>query len=54
MTTPVALTLVAMKRFESTLTYVGRLFTDYSSAFNIIVPTKLVTKLRTLGLNTFL
>ena len=27
------------------------LFIDYSSAFNIIVPTKLVTKLRTLGLN---
>jgi hypothetical protein len=33
---------------------VGRrmLLIDYSSAFNIIVPTKLITKLRILGLNT--
>ena len=30
------------------------LFIDYSSAFNTIVPSKLVTKLRTLGLNTSL
>ena len=30
------------------------LFIDYSSAFNIIVPTKLITKLRTLGLNASL
>ena len=30
------------------------LFIDYSSAFNSIVPTKLITKLRTLGLNTSL
>jgi hypothetical protein len=30
------------------------LFIDYSSAFNTIVPTKLITKLRTLGINTFL
>ena len=30
------------------------LFIDYSSAFNTIVPTKLITKLRTLGLNTSL
>jgi hypothetical protein len=28
------------------------LFIDYSSAFNTIVPSKLITKLRTLGLNT--
>ena len=28
------------------------LFIDYSSAFNTIVPTKLITELRTLGLNT--
>jgi hypothetical protein len=28
------------------------LFIDYSSAFNTILPTKLITKLRTLGLNT--
>ena len=27
------------------------LFIDYSSAFNTIVPSKLITKLRTLGLN---
>ena len=30
------------------------LFIDYSSAFNIVVPSKLITKLRTLGLNTSL
>ena len=30
------------------------LFIGYSSAFNTIVPTKLITKLRTLGLNTSL
>jgi hypothetical protein len=28
------------------------LFIDYSSAFNTIVPSKFVTKFRTLGLNT--
>ena len=28
------------------------LFIDYSSAFNTIVPSKLINKLRTLGLNT--
>ena len=31
-------------------TYVRMLFIDYSSAFNIIVPSKLITKLRILGL----
>ena len=30
------------------------LFNDYSSAFNTIVPSKLITKLRTLGLNASL
>ena len=30
------------------------LFIDYSSAFNTTVPTKLTTKLRTMGLNTSL
>jgi hypothetical protein len=30
------------------------LFIDYSSGFNTIVPTKLITKLRILGLNTSL
>ena len=34
--------------------YVRILFIDYSSAFNTIVPTKLITKLRTMGLNTSL
>jgi hypothetical protein len=35
-------------------TYVRMLFIDYSSAFNTMLPTKLITKLRTLGLNTSL
>ncbi|KAI3369171.1 hypothetical protein L3Q82_026130 [Scortum barcoo] len=35
-------------------TYVRMLFIDYSSAFNTIVPSKLVTKLRDLGLNSAL
>ena len=30
------------------------LFIDYSSVFNTIVPSKLINKLRTLGLNTSL
>jgi hypothetical protein len=30
------------------------LFIDYSLGFNTIVPSKLITKLRTLGLNTSL
>ena len=34
--------------------YVRMLFIDYSSVFNTIVPTKLIIKLRTLGLNTSL
>ena len=33
-------------------TYVRMLFINYSSAFNTIVPSKLINKLRTLGLNT--
>jgi hypothetical protein len=35
-------------------TYVRIRFIDYSSAFNPIMPSKLITKLRTLGLNTSL
>ena len=35
-------------------TYVRMLFIDYSSAFNTIVPSKLFTKLRILGLSTSL
>ena len=34
--------------------YVRMLFIDYSSAFITIVPSKLITKLRILGLNTSL
>ena len=34
--------------------YVRMLFIDHSSAFNTIVPMKLIIKLRTTGLNTFL
>jgi hypothetical protein len=34
------------------LQYVKMLFIDNSSAFNTIVPSKLITKLRTMGLNT--
>ena len=37
-----------------TPTYVSILFIDYSSAFNTIIHSKLVTKLKTLGLNTSL
>jgi gmma-aminobutyric acid receptor subunit gamma/cGMP-dependent protein kinase 2 len=32
-------------------TYVRMLFIEYSSAFNPIVPSKLITKLEALGLN---
>ena len=35
-------------------TYVRMLFIDYSSAFNTRVPSKLINKLRTLGINTSL
>ena len=49
---------IALHTFLSHLdkrnTYVRMLFIDYSSVFNTIVPTKLITKLRTLGLNTSL
>ena len=34
--------------------YVRMLFIDYSSAFNTVVPTNLITKLKTLELNTSL
>jgi hypothetical protein len=35
-------------------TYARMLFIDYSATFNTIVPSKLITKLRTLGLNNSL
>jgi hypothetical protein len=44
----------ALSHLDRRNTYVRMLFIDYSSAFNTIVPTKLITKLRTLGLNTSL
>jgi hypothetical protein len=44
----------ALSHLEKRNTYVRMLFIDYSSAFNTIVPMKLITKLRTLGLNTSL
>ena len=44
----------ALSHLDKRNTYVRMLFIDYSSAFNTIVPSKLITKLRTLGLNTSL
>ncbi|KAM9545536.1 uncharacterized protein ACWYII_036358 isoform 1-T3 [Salvelinus alpinus] len=44
----------ALSHLDKSNTYVRMLFIDYSSAFNTIVPSKLITKLRTLGLNTSL
>ena len=42
----------AVSHLEKRNTYVRLLFVDYSSAFNTIVPLKLIGKLRTLGLHT--
>ena len=44
----------ALSYLDKRNTYVRMLFIDYSSAFNTIVPSKLITKLRVLGLNTSL
>ena len=44
----------AFSHLDKMNTYVRILFIDYSSAFNTIGPTKLITKLRTLELNTSL
>ena len=44
----------SLSHLDKRNTYVRMLFIDYSSAFKTIVPTKLITKLRTLGLNTSL
>jgi hypothetical protein len=44
----------ALTHLDKRNTYVRMLFIDYSSALNTIVPSKLITKLRILGLNTFL
>ena len=45
---------IALHTALSHLDNVRMLFIDYCSAFNTIVPSKLITKLRTLGLNTSL
>ncbi|KAI3363944.1 hypothetical protein L3Q82_001522 [Scortum barcoo] len=52
----IALTLhhTALSHLDQRDTYLSMLFIDYSSAFNTIVPSKLVTKLRDLGLNSAL
>ena len=42
----------ALSLLEKRNNYERMLFIDYSSAFNNIVPSKLITMLRTLGLNT--
>ncbi|XP_051881682.1 uncharacterized protein LOC127575722 [Pristis pectinata] len=44
----------ALEHLDSKDTYVRLLFIDYSSVFNTIIPSKLVTKLQDLGLNTSL
>ena len=44
----------ALSHLDKRNTYVRMLFIDYSSAFNTILPSTLITKLRTLGLNTYL
>ena len=44
----------AVSHLDKRNTYVRLLFIDNSSAFNTIVPSKLITKLRILGLNTSL
>ena len=51
----IALTIhTALSHLDQRNTYVRILFIDYSSAFNTIVPSKLVIKLRDLGLNSAL
>ena len=44
----------SLSHMDKRNTYVRMLFFDYNSAFNTIVPSKLITKLRTLELNTSL
>jgi gmma-aminobutyric acid receptor subunit gamma/cGMP-dependent protein kinase 2 len=41
----------ALSHLDKRSTYVRMLFIDYSSAFNTIVPSKLIFKLEALGLN---
>ena len=48
----IAITLhTALYQLDKRNTYVRMLFIDYSSAFNTIVPSKLIIKLKALGLN---
>ncbi|KAM9454024.1 uncharacterized protein ACWYII_012788 [Salvelinus alpinus] len=48
----IAITLhTALSHLDKRNTYVRMLFIDYSSAFNTIVPSKLIIKLETLGLD---
>ena len=44
----------ALSHLDKRNSYVRILFIDKSSAFNTILPKKIITKLRTLGLNTSL
>ena len=44
----------ALHHLDKRNTYVGMLLIDYSAALNTLVPSKLITKLRTLELNTSL
>jgi hypothetical protein len=44
----------AISHMDKRNTFMRMLFIDYSSLFNKIVPSKLITKLRSLGLNTSL
>ena len=45
---------IALSHLDKRNTYVRILLIDYSSVFNTIVSSKLINKLRTLGLNTSL
>ena len=44
----------SLSQLDKRNTYMRMIFIDYSSAFNTIVPSKLMTMLRTMGLNTSL
>ncbi|XP_062848890.1 signal peptide peptidase-like 2 [Trichomycterus rosablanca] len=43
-----------LTHLDNSNTYARMLFVDFSSAFNTVIPSKLVTKLGDLGINTFL
>jgi hypothetical protein len=53
-TDPISIALhTTLSNLDKRNTNVRMLFIDYSSEFNTIVPSKLITNLRTLRLNTF-